>query len=224
MEMILRYENPESQRKWYIEETHDAEEYYRVVMYNEFLSHVISELEKRFANNPVHKSALGLLYLLPSECVRLPDDVVIPAELAEVIRIDIPNPPMFSIEYSDSVRKWKSADRFDSFKQCSAMTYPNLHALFRVALTLSITSCQLKLIKTACRSTMGESRLSSLSLMKINRDCCNELTGSADKMKLLVAEFGKANPRRINLSSHSCLLILTVSNCCDKLYSIKLDP
>ena len=60
----------------------------------------------------------------------------------------------------------------DSIKQCSTMTYPNLHALFRIALTLPITSCesersfsQLKLIKTARRSTMSELRLSSLSLM-----------------------------------------------------------
>ena len=95
----------------------------------------------------------------------------------------------------------------DSFKQCSKMMYPNLDALFRTALTLPITSCesersfsQLQLIKTARRSTMSESRLSSLSLMKINRDRCNELTTPC-KIKTLVTEFAKANPKRIKLPS-----------------------
>ena len=50
-----------------------AEDYYRVVMYDEFLSHIISELEERFVSNTSHKIALGLLYLLPTECVKLSD-------------------------------------------------------------------------------------------------------------------------------------------------------
>ena len=199
----------------------NAEDYYRIVMYDEFLSHVVCELEDRFVNNPAHKNAVGLLNLLASECVNLPDDTVVPAELTEVVRtytIDLPNPSMFSIEYCDWVRKWKSAFNstpnsssnlpnrlVDSYKQCSAMTYPNLHVLFTIALTLPITSCesersfsQLNLIKTARSSTMGESRLSSLSLMKINRDRCNELSTPC-KLKTLVTEFAKANPKRIKL-------------------------
>ena len=45
---------------------------------------------------------------------------------------------------------------------------------------------------------MSESRLSSLSLMKINRDRCNELTAPS-KIQTLVTEFAKANPKRIKL-------------------------
>ena len=47
-------------------EASSPEEYYRFSMYNEFLSHVIRELEERFAesSSQVH----GLLYLIPSEC------------------------------------------------------------------------------------------------------------------------------------------------------------
>ena len=62
-----------------------AEDYYRIVMYDAFLSHVVSELEDRFVNNPAHKNAIGLLNLLPSECVKLPDNTEIPPELAEVV-------------------------------------------------------------------------------------------------------------------------------------------
>ena len=88
--------------------TESAEDYYRIVMYDAFLSHVVSQLEDRFVNNPAHKSAIGLLNLLPSECVKLPDNSEIPPELAEVVStydIDLPNPSMFSIEYNDWVRK-----------------------------------------------------------------------------------------------------------------------
>ena len=87
----------------------------------------------------------------------------------------------------------------------SNFQYPNIHSLLRVALTLPITSCesersfsQLKLIKTARRTTMTESRLAGLSLMKINRDRCNALT-SETKMRELVKSFSQLHPRRMKL-------------------------
>lgn len=43
-------------------------QYYRITLYSEFLSHVVSELEERFLNNPSHSLTIGLLHLLPSEC------------------------------------------------------------------------------------------------------------------------------------------------------------
>ena len=45
------------------------EEYYRICLYNEFLSHVVAELEERFVNNPSQDIVTGLLYLVPSECL-----------------------------------------------------------------------------------------------------------------------------------------------------------
>ena len=50
------------------------EEYYRITLYNEFLSHILSELEGRFLNNPSHGVAVGLLHLLPSACIHLAND------------------------------------------------------------------------------------------------------------------------------------------------------
>ena len=57
----------------------------------------------------------------------------------------------------------------------------------------------MKLIMTSRRSTMTDSRLSGLALMKINRDCCNNLT-SAEKMEELVRSFIQLHPRRMKLS------------------------
>ena len=50
-----------------------ADDYYRITLYDEFLSHVVAELEDRFLNNPSHRIALGLLHLLPNECANFED-------------------------------------------------------------------------------------------------------------------------------------------------------
>lgn len=54
---------------------------------------MISELQDRFENNPSHAIALGLLYLLPNECIQLESDVSLPTELsqaAEFFKDDLP--------------------------------------------------------------------------------------------------------------------------------------
>ena len=193
-----------------------AEDYYRITLYDEFLSHVTAELEDRFSNNPSHGIVLGLLHLLPNECLNLEDGNSVPPELAEAVdlyRGDLPHTVMFPIEYGLRVRKWKALQSdstlptklVDVFKLCSELQYPNLHALLQIALTLPITSCesersfsQLKLIKTARRATMTGDRLSGLALMKINRDRCSALS-SETGMRDLVKSFCQLHPRRMKL-------------------------
>ena len=60
-----------------------AEDNFRITLFDEFLSHVIRELEDRFADNPAHSIALGLLHLLPNECVRVENDGTLPTELVQ---------------------------------------------------------------------------------------------------------------------------------------------
>ena len=57
------------------------EDYFRITLYDEFLSHVIAELQGRFLNNPAHDIALGLLYLLPSECMSTEVEMSFPQNL-----------------------------------------------------------------------------------------------------------------------------------------------
>ena len=159
------------------------------------------------------------MYVLPSECIKRSDKVV-PSDLADATSTydnESPNPSMLSTEYSAWVRKRKceasqnTQERLPDklvdylFPHCSLIAYPNLNVLLRISLTLPITSCQsersfnqLKLIKTTRRSTMGESRLSALSIMKINRERCNEPSSPA-KMQQLVKDFAQAHPRKIKL-------------------------
>ena len=147
--------------------------------------------------------------------MKLGDDVVVPEDLAKAVDLfkgDLPHAVMFNTEYDSWVRQWKELSSsavpdtlVGALKECSVLAYPNLNAMLTLALTLPITSCesersfsQLKLIKTARRATMTESRLSSLALMKINRERCNVLL-SEQKMKELVRTFSQLHPRRMKL-------------------------
>ena len=81
----------------------------------QFLSHVLAELEERFVNNPSLSVALGLLYLVPSECVLLGNVGGIPEDLAKAVDLfesDLPHAVMLTTEYSSWVREWKVQQQF----------------------------------------------------------------------------------------------------------------
>lgn len=196
-----------------------SEDYFRITLYDEFLSHVTAELEEQFTsgNQAAQDIVHGLLYLLPSKCACLEEDYSFPAKLKHVANFcssNLPHPPLLQTEYDVWVLKWKQQDTselptilVDVFQACSPLQFPNIHELLHIALTLPITSCesersfsQLKLIKTTLRSTMGEGRLSGLALMKINREKCNEMTQSPTKVEKLVNSFSQAHSRRMKLS------------------------
>ena len=109
------------------------EQYYRISLYNEFLSHIIAELEERFVNNPSQDIAIGLLYLVPSECVQL-DESDIPEELTKAVELfggNLSHAVIFRIEYNSWVREWK---------ECSTSAPVSLaDTLKNVALSLTQT-------------------------------------------------------------------------------------
>ena len=126
---------------------------------------LLQNFKDRFLGNQAQDVALGLLALLPHECVKLKDDEF-PAELKRVVdyySADLPHPLSFPIEYEMWIKKWKqhhdmsevSNKLVDSLKACSPLQFPNMNVLFQLALTLPISCCeaerrfsQLKLIKT----------------------------------------------------------------------------
>ena len=74
------------------------------------MTYIVSELEERFVNNPSHSIAIGLLHLVPSECMCLGDDVCLPEDLIKAVNLfedDLPHPVIFTTEYGLWVRKWK---------------------------------------------------------------------------------------------------------------------
>ena len=189
-----------------------AEEYYRISYYNEFVSHVISDLQDRFIENPLH--GVGLLHLLPTECCS--NNAVLEDNVPEVLlqavdhyQNDLPHAVMFPTEYHMWIRMWKQKQSenelprklVDVYKACDCLNFPNIHILLQLALTLPITSCesersfsQLKHVKTSRRSTMTADRLSGLAIMKINRQYCDELS-----VQELVQSFMQRHTRRMKL-------------------------
>ena len=187
-----------------------AEQHYRFTLFNEFLSHVISELQQRFSDSPF--CGLGLLHLLPSQCCKSdehPDssskggnELVIPESLVQAVNFyqnDIPHEVMFSTEYLVWVNKWRDSENdaptklVGLWKTCDKTSFPNIYILLQLCLIFPITSCesersfsQLKLIKSYRCSTMTEERLSGLALMKINRKYCEKVCNSPQKMRMLV--------------------------------------
>ena len=193
-------------------QTTSAEEYYRITLYNEFLSHVVTELKDRFIDKPA--DGYGLLHLLPSQCCSDGESDEIPQELIQAVDFyqhDLPHAIMFPTEYRMWMRKWKQhgcevpTKLVDALQACD-LTFPNIQVLLHLALTLPITSCegersfsQLKLIKSSHRSTMSANRLSGLALMKINRTRCEKFYQNPSKMKELVQSFQQLHPRRMML-------------------------
>ncbi len=92
---------------------------------------------------------VGLLHLLPTECLKVSDDVMVPDDLAKAVEIfkgNLPHAVMFNIEYDSWVRQWKDSPPTNvpdtlgaALRECHVMTYPNVNLLLTLALTLPIT-------------------------------------------------------------------------------------
>ena len=152
----------------------------------------LPELKERFISSPLN--GVGLLHLLLCECCKSKDnDGEIPEDLlvtAEFYANNLPHSVIFPVEYRMWSRMWQEKQKegiklpkklIGVFQACDSITFPHIHILLHLALALPITSCesersfsQLKLTKTARRSTMTTSRLGDLVLMKINRSYCDQ--------------------------------------------------
>ena len=199
-----------------------AEQYYRITLYNEFLSHVIAELEERFVKSP--PQYIGLLHLLPWECSSTATDTTdttdnMPEDFAKTVEFyeeDLPHPVMLPTEYRLWSAKWLQHKEelqkklVDVFLSCDRMTFPNIKVLLHLALTVPITSSeskrsfsQLKLLKTAYRLTTSSICLGGLTLMKMNHEECNKIKQTPSKMVKLVTLFHQMHPRCMKLT---CIL------------------
>ena len=172
-----------------------------------------STCRELIGDNPGH--IVGLLHLLPSECcgTSINPNADIPEKLESAVEFytnDLPHSVLFPTEYRMWVNKWKQhgpgpKKLVDVLCACDSTSFPNIHVLLQLALTLPITSCesersfsQLKLIKTPHRVSMTSRRLSGLALMKINRYICEKLQ-SQSRIKELVQLFKELHPRRTHL-------------------------
>ena len=175
------------------------------------LDHLVLEVEKRFDAH--QQTALQGLYLVPSLLVHKTLDQVSPKvqQLGALYAGDLPNPESLNSEFHSWYVKWKNQERehgvsslptslYHTLPKVSSM-YPNIKALLVVLCTLPVTSCSaersfsgLKHVKTSLRSTMGNNRLSSLSMLYIHRDI-------AISLPEVIEEFARHYPRRLQLAN-----------------------
>lgn len=163
-------------------EHNSAEEYYRRITTLPLLDHLIQQLEERFGNHQIFVSKL--LSLVPSHLCDESNASLSFNEIIEFYHDDLPNPTVILTEIARWKMKWlhqTSADRPSTLKStlcmCDKDFFPNVHVLLRIACTLPVTSCEneranstLANVKTALRSTMGQERLSALTMMSIHDD------------------------------------------------------
>ena len=87
------------------------------------------------------------------------------------------------------------------YLMCHHNYCPNINILLQIMCTLPVTSCSsersfsaLKQIKTSLRSSMGNERLTALTLLYIHRDVEIDI-------EEVIVEFGRRYPRRMKLAN-----------------------
>ena len=133
------------------------------------------------------------------------------AELSDMYSDDLPSPTSLQSEIHTWYLKWthtKENHGAESLPTSLLFTiphasslFPNIKELLRILCTLPVTSCSaersfsgLKRIKTALRLTMGNERLTSLTLLHLHRDTDIEIPEVID-------EFARRYPIRMELSN-----------------------
>ena len=126
------------------------EDYHGISLYNDFISHVVSQLQSRFTSNENHSCSIRLLYLLPSHICKTVTDVSsfdVPRHYHQLL---IFTRMIYHFMLScfllcmgcglENGRKFHT----NAFKIFDNISYPNIYLLLQLSLTLPITSCESK--------------------------------------------------------------------------------
>jgi hypothetical protein len=162
--------------------TDNAEDYWRISIFNPYIDHILTDLSSRFAD--VKETFAPLSSLLPQRIEQLL--VVDAVKLYHTYENDFecPNKEAFLCEIQRWKLKWISinkkdrpADVFSTLLVCPKQFFPHIHLLLYIFASIPVTSATaersfstLKRIKTYLRSTMGQVRLCGLAHLSINSD------------------------------------------------------
>lgn len=186
-------------------------EYYRRTITIPLLDHMLTEIDRRFSTH--QQTAVTGLYLIPSILVNktLVEVTSKITELGEMYDSDLPSPSSLQSEVHTWYLRWRKEKQEhgeQALPTSLSLTLPHLSSLFpnitellHILCTLPVTSCSaersfsgLKRIKTALRSTMGNERLTSLTLIHLHRDIDIYIPDVID-------EFSRLHPRRMELGN-----------------------
>ena len=181
-------------------------DYYKRILTIPLLDHLSSELDSRF-DGSCSQNLIEFMQLLPSEIAGMTSELR-PQKFGAVLQIYgdvLPSVKSFDVELDLWQTKWSSdseqAKELDTPEKVLPSAdpdyYPNIRTLIVILTTLPITSCEcersismLRLVKTALRSTMTETRLNGLAMLQYHRD----ILLTADEV---VQEFVRRHPRRL---------------------------
>ena len=169
----------------------DAITNYRANYSIKFIDHLLTEYRARFSDE--NQVGVRLLLLLPAYIHNHPG-----ANLEEEIgslafwESDLCHPSSLKNELKDWWLKWSVASTeslpsnlLHTLAQCDSDVYPCIHRLLTIGCTLPVTSCEaersfssLRQTMSYLRSSMGEERLASLTLLHVHPSihiCPNEV-------------------------------------------------
>ena len=169
------------------------EVYYRRSLTAPFLDHLLQEMEDRFTTN-AKVATLGLC-LVPSTICKKDDWQTHVNNLASLYQGDLPAPLSLQTELHCWKHKWihvKTDDLpkspIEALNKCDSRLFPNISTLLRIMSTIPVTSCEaectfsaLRRLKPFLRTTMGENRLSSLTLLQVHRNIAIDLEDAVDR-------------------------------------------
>ena len=157
-------------------------DYYKCAITIPLLDHLSSELDSRFDAGCSH-SLIEFMQLLPSEVANTTSQLR-PENFSAVLQLYgnvLSSVRSFDVELDLWQNKWRGdseqATELDTpakvLPSADHDYYPNIHTLIVILATLPVTTCEceqstsmLRLVKTALRSTMTETRLNGLAMLQ----------------------------------------------------------
>lgn len=174
-----------------LRENHPAattEGFFKVAVAIPFLDNLSEQLTERFKNSEMARDGLLLVPSTivdqyPNGCHSVPDGI---KSLTTLWETDFHNINMVEPEFIRWCTKWSMemqkekpiipSSLTEAIKTCNKASFPNLHQLMRLIMTLPITTSEcersvsrLRSLKTYLRSTMGAQRFNGLALMQVHR-------------------------------------------------------
>ena len=147
-------------------------------MYLVFLDHLLNEISSRVTKN---EDRFLVSYLLPAKLQGLTADIT--DRLYDAYKTDLPS----KVEFVDEITRWSirwnlaGADTgpkkiIDLLNETNKDIYPGIFFILSIFLTMPVSSASsersfsaMRRIKNYLRTTMGDERLSNLSLLHVQR-------------------------------------------------------
>ena len=178
----------------------NPQEYFRCTVYIPFLDSMLQELTDRFLGHS--EAVCHLSAVVPSYTVTYTFSDLIPAVNVYSEFLATENEvrgefDMWQQRWQQAVPQDRPATAIDTLPLCSADFFPNIRTLLIIAATLPVSTAtaertfsSLRLLKSYLRTTMGQNRLTGLTLLNLHRD----IAVTPDEV---IDTFARQNSRRL---------------------------